>query len=265
VEGRVLGFLTHAGLKPDGEKVTLQRVGDGLGDVRPVLLYKSQKGISSPGVLFLVGPRYVLVGKLFDSETGRDLSPELFGRVPVLFDVKRINMDKAHKRGSDRPKVTIVEYGDYGCGACMKMEKDLVTLLDNYPKVQHVYKHSPLSEGGRYLAEAAEAAAEQGEKYFWEMHKSFFSTNKIGWGREETHRFVFRLARQVGLDLGRFKKTLESGESRKRVSRDQGEFPVVETPTLVVNGEVVVGALGYADLKRIVEERLKARSAVAGR
>jgi len=85
VEGRVISFLTHAGLKPGEEKVALERVGNGLGDTRPVLLYKSQNGISSPGVLFLVGPRYVLVGKLFDSETGRELSPELFGRVPVLF------------------------------------------------------------------------------------------------------------------------------------------------------------------------------------
>lgn len=264
VEGRVISFLTHAGLKPGEEKVALERVGNGLGDTRPVLLYKSQNGISSPGVLFLVGTRYVLVGKLFDSETGRDLSPELFGRVPVLFNLKRINMNEAHKRGGDRPKVTIVEYGDYGCEACAMLEKVLVTLMDNYPEVQHIYKHSPLSEGGRYMAEAAEAAAEQGEKYFWEMHRRFFSANKSGWSREETNRFVFRLAGQIGLDLGRFKKALESGEPRKRVSRDQGEFPVWQTPTLVINGEVA-GAIGYEDLKQIVEEKLKVQSTQASR
>ncbi len=260
VEGRVLGFLAHTGWKPKENEVVVERVGNSLGEVRPVLLYKSQHGLSNPGILFLVGPRYVLVGKLFDSETGRELSPELFGRVPVLFDLKRVNMDGAHKRGSGRPRVTIVEYGDYGCEACMRLEKVLVPLLDNYPEVQHVYKHFPLTEGGRYLAEVAEAVAEQDERYFWEMHKRFFSTDKSGWDREMTERFVVAQLREIGLDYGRVKKALESGEPGRKVSRDQGEFPVWETPTLVINGEVVVGALSYGDLKEIVEEKLKAKS-----
>jgi len=40
------------------------------------------------------------------------------------------------------------------------------------------------------------------------------------------------------------------------VSQDQAEFPVSQTPTLIVNGEVVVGVVGYGDLRRIVEEKL---------
>lgn len=260
VEGRVLSFLAHAGWKPEGEKVAVERVGENLGDIRPVLLYRSQNGLSTPGILFLVGPRYVLVGKLFDSETGRDLSPEVFGKVPALFDLKRVNMNRAHKRGSVKPKVTMVEYGDYGCEACAKLERALITLLDNYPEVQHVYKHFPLSEGSRYLAEVAEAAAEQGENYFWELHKRFFAADKTGWDREKTESFVNAQLIEIGLDMWKIKKALESREPRKKVSRDQGEFPVAQTPTLIINGEVSVGAISYSDLREIVEEKLKASS-----
>ena len=33
------------------------------------------------------------------------------------------------------------------------------SVLDNFPEVQHVYKHYPLSDGSRYLAEVAEAVS----------------------------------------------------------------------------------------------------------
>ena len=159
VQSEVLSFLDRAGWKPSAEPVIVEKVGDRLGIARAVLLSKSKDGVSVPGVMFLVGEKYILVGKLFDSQTGRDVSPELFGKVPIGFDVKRMNLDGAHKRGSDHPKVVIVEYGDYGCEGCRELEKTVAQLLDNYPQVQHVYKHFPLSEGSRYLAEVAEAVS----------------------------------------------------------------------------------------------------------
>src|SRR5215470_17080019 len=147
VQREVLNFLERAGWKPSSERPIVEKVGNRLGTARAVLLSKSKDGISVPGIMFVVGQKYILVGKLFDSETGKDLSPELFGKVPIVFDVKRMNLEGAHKRGSNQPKVIIVEYGDYGCEGCVELEKTLSRLLDNSPQVQHVYKHYPLSEG----------------------------------------------------------------------------------------------------------------------
>jgi predicted DsbA family dithiol-disulfide isomerase len=257
VQGEVLKFLEHAGWKPSAERVIVEKVGGRLGTARAVLLSKSKDGISVPGVMFLVGEKYILVGKLFDSQSGRDVSPELFGKVPIVFDIKRMNHYNAHKRGSDHPKVVIVEYGDYGCAGCVELEKTLAQLLDNYPNVQHVYKHFPLSEGSRYLAEVAEAVSLQGEKHFWEMHKRLFSADKSGWDKKETARFVQAQLREIGLNPRLIEQTLEDGEPRKRVSRDQSEYPISQTPTLVVNGEVVVGALGYRELRGIIDGKLK--------
>ena len=170
-----------------------------------------------------------------------------------------MNLHGAHKRGSDHPKVVIVEYGDYGCEGCAELEKTLAQLLDNYPQVQHVYKHFPLSEGSRYLAEVAEAVSLQGDKYFWEMHKRLFSADKSGWDKKETERFVQAQLREIGLNPRLIEQTLEDGEPRKRVSKDQSEFPISQTPTLVVNGEVVVGALGYRELQAIIGEKLEGK------
>jgi Thioredoxin len=256
---RVLDFLDRAGWKPRSEKVIVERLGDDLGLARAVLLKKSDDGVSLPGVLFLVGGQYILVGRLFDSQTGRDLTPDLFGRVPITFDVNRLNLSTAHKRGSQHPKVVIVEYGDYGCQSCAKLEKVWQPLLDNFPDVQHVYKHFPLSEESRYLAEVAEAVALNDESKFWQIHQRFMSADKNDWDERETKRFAQAQLKQIGLDAEQIEQALRRGEPGKRVSRDQAEFPVSQTPTLIVNGEVIVGPVGYGDLKRIVEERLASK------
>jgi len=259
-QSRVLQFLDRGGWKPQAEKVIVEKIGDDLGTARAVLLYKSNEGVSVPGMLFLVGRQYVLVGRLFDSQTGKDLSPGLFGKLPITFDVNRLNLSNAHKRGSDHPKVVIVEYGDYGCQGCAKLEKVWQPLLDNFPEVQHVYKHYPLSDGSRYLAEVAEAVSQFGERNYWELHKRIFAADKSEWDQKTTERFVATQLKELGLDPQQIRMAVESGEPGKRVSRNQTEFPVSETPTLIINGEVVVGALGYGELKTIVEEKLKGQA-----
>jgi hypothetical protein len=257
---RVLEFLHRAGWKPKSEKVIIEKVGDDLGLARAVLLKKSNDGVSVPGVLFLVGRQYILVGRLFDSQTGKDLSPDLFGRVPITFDVNRLNLSTSHKRGSESPKVVIVEYGDYGCQSCAKLEKVWQPLLDNFPDVQHVYKHFPLSDGSRYLAEIAEAVSLHDESKFWKIHQRFMSADKSNWDESETKRFAQVQLKQSGLNTEQIEQTLKRGEPGKRVSRDQAEFPVSQTPTLIVNGEVVVGAVEFGELKTIVESKLNAKS-----
>jgi Thioredoxin len=257
---RVLEFLDRSGWKPTSEKVIVEKVGDNLGLARAVLLKKSGDGVSVPGVLFLVGRQYILVGRLFDSQSSRDVSPDLFGRVPITFDVSRLNLNSAHKRGSTNPKVVIVEYGDYGCQSCAKLETIWQSLLDDFPDVQLAYKHFPLSEGSRYLAEIAEAVALQDESKFWLIHQKFMLADKSNWDEKETKRFAHAQLKQIGLDPEQIEQTLKSEGPRKRVGRDQAEFPVSQTPTLIVNGEVVVGAIESAELKTIVESKMKAKS-----
>jgi len=256
---RILEFLDRAGWKPRSEKVIVEKVSNDLGVARAVLLKKSNDGVSVPGVLFLVGRQYILVGRLFDSQTGRDLSPDLFGRVPITFDVNRLNLSAAHKRGSKQPKVVIVEYGDYGCQSCANLEKVWQPLLDNFPDVQHVYKHFPLSDGSRYLAEVAEAVSLQNEAKFWEIHQRFMSADKSDWDQKETRHFAQAQLKESGLDPQQIEHRLRKGEPGKRVSLDQAEFPVSQTPTLIVNGEIVVGEVGYGELKRIVEQKLASK------
>jgi hypothetical protein len=228
VQREVLNVLEHAGWKPSGEQLIIEKLENRLRTARAIFLSNPKGGSSVPGVMFLVGQKYILVGQ--------DVSPKLFGKVPVVFDVERIHLERAHKRGSREPKLTIIEYGDYGCESCVDLENTLSELLDRHPEIQHVYKHYPLREESRYLAELAEAVALQSEKHFWDLHKRLFSNDKSRWGKNEIDHFVQAQVEELGLDPQLIDETLRTGEPGKRVSRDQSEFPVSQTLRAVVNG-----------------------------
>jgi protein-disulfide isomerase len=59
----------------------------------------------------------------------------------------------------------------------------------------------------------------------------------------------------MGLDPAKVEEAIKSGEPSKRVSRNQSEFPVSQTPTLIVNGEVLSGNFSYGELKTIVDSK----------
>jgi predicted DsbA family dithiol-disulfide isomerase len=67
-------------------------------------------------------------------------------------------------------------------------------------------------------------------------------------------------ARRMGLDVQKWTVALDGGahaadvEAEARTARDHGIF---QTPTLLVNGYVVVGAPGYWQLGRVVDRALR--------
>src|SRR5437879_3099588 len=82
----------------------------------------------------------------------------------------------AHARGPTDAKVTIVEYSDFECPFCARVQATLARVLKEYDgRVRVVWKDSPLPfhVHAHAAALAARAAGEQG--HFWEMHDLLFS------------------------------------------------------------------------------------------
>jgi protein-disulfide isomerase len=101
-------------------------------------------------------------------------------------------------------------------------------------------------------AEAAEAAREQGK--FWEMHDKLFQ-NQQALSPDAYSRF----ARELGLDMTRFEAARQSGRGKARIQEDQavaGRVGVYGTPTLFVNGERIVGAVPFAQIKSVIDRQL---------
>ena len=70
---------------------------------------------------------------------------------------------------------------------------------------------------------------------------------------------AIRRAQELGLDMNRFKATLASGKYRARIQEDDAQaakLGIDGTPTMLVNGEQVVGAVPFENLKAVIDRQL---------
>jgi protein-disulfide isomerase len=159
-------------------------------------------------------------------------------------------------KGPASAPVTIVVFSDFQCPFCSRVEPTLKQVEKEYPgKVKIAWKHQPLVSihpQAMPAALAAEAAREQGK--FWQMHDKLFENQ----GALSSAPYE-RYARELGLDVQRFKSAYDSGKYRSRVEEDQrlaARLGIGGTPTMVVNGERVVGAVPFEQLKGIIDRKL---------
>src|ERR1044071_1722039 len=160
-------------------------------------------------------------------------------------------------RGPTNPIVTIVEFSDFECPFCKQVQSALKQTLESYGReVRLVFKHLPL-EGHRNslpAARAAYCAAEQ--ERFWQFHDALFAAGNLSPPGFE------RIASDLGLGLPKFQECVASERSRAAVVRDIEAarlLRIESTPSFVVNGKVIKGALSFADFQKIIEQELSQR------
>jgi len=151
-----------------------------------------------------------------------------------------------------------VVFSDFQCPFCSRVEPTLKQVEQSYgDKVRIVWKHKPLPmhPNAKPAAEAAEAAREQGK--FWQMHDKMFAAQG-----ELSPASYEKWARELGLDVARFKASIASGRNTARIDADDGQASAIGingTPTMVVNGEKVVGAVPFENLKAVIDRQLAAK------
>ena len=158
-------------------------------------------------------------------------------------------------RGSESAKVTIVEWADFQCPFCVRVDPTLEKIAEEYgDKVRFGFKHLPLSmhTKARAAHQASEAAHRQGK--FWEMHDRIFANPKDL--SEETY---LRYANEIGLDIEKYKSDFSSSSVRKTIDADLAkarELGVSGTPSFFLNGRFLSGAQPYGAFARVIDEEL---------
>ncbi len=158
-------------------------------------------------------------------------------------------------RGAASAPITIVEYSDYQCPFCARINPTLDKLRATYgDKVRVVFKDFPLPNHGDApkAAEAAHCAGEQGK--YWEMHDRLFA-NQQGLGVPALKEHASGLK----LDAAAFTQCLDSGKFAARVADSLklgNDLGVQSTPTLYVNGRPVIGAQPFEYFKAVIDEEL---------
>jgi protein-disulfide isomerase len=160
---------------------------------------------------------------------------------------------------ADAP-VTIVEWSDYACGYCNRVQDTLDRLARVYPgQVRWVHRTLPLDDDNTLSAEAAIAAAAQGK--FEPMHARLFGVH----GRVDRPA-VEMIAREIGLDMIRFRGDLDAGTYHNVVVADEQDalkLGVLGTPFFFVNGRPVNGSQPLKVFVETVNEELARAQKVA--
>ena len=158
--------------------------------------------------------------------------------------------------GAKQAKVTIVEFSDFQCPFCQRAEPTVQKILETYKgQVKLVWRNQPLSFHPNALpaAKAAMAAHKQGK--FWQMHKLLFEhQNELSEAKYE------EWAKQIGLDMPRFRKDKESPEMASAIAADARYGTQVGadgTPAFFINGRVVSGAVPFETFKPVIDEQIE--------
>jgi protein-disulfide isomerase len=167
-----------------------------------------------------------------------------------------------HVVGPPNAPGELVEYGDYECRFCGKTYPVVERIREEFAeRLRFVFRHFPLSKAhpkARLAAQAAEAAARQGQDKFWAMHHRLY-THQDQLSRED----LFGHARELGLDADRFAADLDSPAVLERIEsdfRNGVRSGVNGTPTFFINARRMNLPPDYDSLKRGIEKALATRA-----
>ncbi|WP_164879639.1 DsbA family protein [Afifella sp. JA880] len=163
--------------------------------------------------------------------------------------------------GSEDAPVTIVEYASMSCSHCADFHNETYPKLkEQYidtGKVRFVFREFPIDAAAFAIAMTARCAPE--DRYF-DIIDLFFE-HQLDWIRAEDHYgAILDLAKQAGFSEESFEACLQKQELFDGLSarRDKAskEFGVHGTPTFFINGEKLVGARSFDEIKAKIEAAL---------
>lgn len=192
------------------------------------------------------------------------------GEAPAAANGSTTIDDDAVKGNKDEAKVAIVEFSDYECPFCKRFHNQTLSqLMDEYVdsnKAIFVYRDLPLDAlhpNARNAALAAECAGDEGDGKYFEYHDKVFTTEDV-----LSEDKLKSIAGEIGLDTGKFNDCFDNNKYAEEIQNDESAASAVGingTPGFIVGtlnddgsvtGEVISGAVPFADFKTAIEKYL---------
>jgi protein-disulfide isomerase len=178
--------------------------------------------------------------------------------------VWKVPIAGAPARGSAAAPVTIVEFGDFQCGYCVRAEQTMAQIRATYgDSVRVVWRDDPLPFHERAAAAAElarEARAQKGDLGFWAVHDALLAPHA-----DLTDVAFEALAHRVGLDPARVLGAIAQNRYEDGIDDDlelADDVGADGTPTFFINGRRIVGAQPFASFKAIIDEELAHAQAI---
>ena len=159
--------------------------------------------------------------------------------------------DDAFVAGNPNGSVTLVEFFDYRCGYCKRAMKDLQKLIADNPDLRVVFKDYPVLGPDSLVASRAAIAAAQQGKY------AQFHFGLMGRDGPVTEEAIFAVADEIGLDVNKLKKDMESEAVDKVLEENYAladALNIQGTPNFIIGDQLVAGARGYDFLSETIAD-----------
>jgi len=195
-------------------------------------------------------------------EVADDVQPEADARgASAVGDVERFNVPVTGDqpvKGAEGALVTIVEFSDFQCPFCSRVNPTIRQLMEDYEgKIRVVWRNQPLPmhQDAPLAHQAAMEAYDQGgDEKFWEMHDVLFE-NQRALSRSDLESYAERL----GLNMDEFRQALDDNEHESKVQADMqlaSRVGARGTPHFFINGRRLAGAQPVEEFKSIIDEEI---------
>ncbi len=244
------------------EELLQQEVDSKVGEVTPEEIeeyYKKyEKRIKKP-LEEVRGPIFQSLkkGKIREARTAYLKTLRDRAKVKILLKPPLIKVSSGDSpfRGPENAPITIIEFSEYQCPFCARVQSELQKVLTTYgDKVKLVYRDFPLKihKDAQRAAEAAHCAGEQGK--YWDYHDKLYANI-----RKLDVASLKKYAQELQLDSQRFDKCLEERKYKSKVEKnvlDGTKAGVTGTPAFFINGRYLSGAKPFSAFKTIIDAEL---------
>ena len=212
-------------------------------------------------------PFYVAVGLI--ALAGAGIVGYLASRPKTMdittVDPRQLPQAEGYLMGNPSAPVQILEFGDFECPSCSQFavltEPDVRKRLVETGIASFRYYDFPLPGHANSwpASHAAACANEQGK--FWEMHDQLYNAQDQ-WASHTTRnpKGLFEgYAKAIGLDVSKWEDCYDSQRHQLKIAANKAEAErrrVGSTPTFVIGKRQIPGALGYDQMKLLVDSAL---------
>jgi protein-disulfide isomerase len=182
----------------------------------------------------------------------RDLRQRYPVNIALTAPTVEVGADDDPFLGPKDAPVTIIEFSDFQCPYCRRVQPALKQLLQEYQgSVKLVFRDFPLRNihpQAQKASEAAQCAAEQ--QQFWSYHDKLFAVSEL---QPENLK---QYAQELGLNTAQFNACLDTGKYAAEVEHDLQDglnAGVNATPSFFVNGQPLSGAVAYEQFKEVID------------
>jgi cyclophilin family peptidyl-prolyl cis-trans isomerase/protein-disulfide isomerase len=163
----------------------------------------------------------------------------------IVDELPPLDLEEDFVRGNPEAPITIFEYADFQCPACVGFAQYTEVLIEYFPEtIRVVFRHLPLPsihDKAFISGMAGEAAGAQG--MFWEMHDFLYESQRewSGFGEEEFVDWIITQAGSMGMDTEQFESDLLDEEVRQDLedlTAERLNKGMNYTPFVVINDRI---------------------------